>query len=71
MYDATGAFARHWLPELSRIPDARIDRPDALSAKELSQFDVALGDEYPAPMVDLFAAADASAARYARSNTNQ
>jgi deoxyribodipyrimidine photo-lyase len=71
MYDATGAFARHWLPELSRIPDARIYRPDALSAKELSQFGVSLGDEYPAPMVDLFAAADASAARYARSSSNQ
>lgn len=67
MYDPDGSFARHWLPELSRIPDARIYRPDTLSANELLQFDVAIGDEYPAPMVDLFAAADASAVRYAQS----
>lgn len=71
MYDAKGDFARHWLPELEHIPDARIYRPEMLSATERSQFNIALGDDYPAPMVDLFAAADASAERYARSTVTR
>ncbi len=65
-YDADGAFARHWLPELARIPGGRIYRPDQLNQDEQRRYDVTVGDEYPAPMVDLFAAADASAERYDR-----
>lgn len=65
-YDADGAFARHWLPELAHIPGGRIYRPDQLSTDEQQRYGVALGDNYPEPMVNLFAAADASSVRYDR-----
>ena len=50
-YDPTGAFARHWLPELAGIAGGRIYRPDQLHAAELERVGVRLGHDYPAPMV--------------------
>ncbi len=60
-YDPAGAFAQYWVPELSSVADARIYRPDRWTAFET---DTAASAGYPAPMVDLYAAADASSARY-------
>ena len=52
-YDPTGAFVRHWLPELARIEGGRIHRPDQLHAAELGRLGIRLGADYPLPMVHL------------------
>lgn len=63
-YDPTGAYVRHWLPALAGIPDGRAHRPERLSPSEQATFGVRIGEDYPAPMVDLFASAAAQEARY-------
>ncbi|MFP4327318.1 MAG: FAD-binding domain-containing protein [Paracoccaceae bacterium] len=53
--DPTGAFTRRWLPELAEVPDAFLQQP--------WRWDRAgglLGRAYPAPVVDLAAAARAA-----------
>jgi len=53
--DPTGAFTRHWCPELREVPDACLQTPwqweGALTL---------LGKRYPAPVVDLAASARAA-----------
>ena len=55
-YDPDARFLRHWLPELASLSPAQAHRPE--------QSGLAL--DYPAPMVDLHAAAQANERRYAR-----
>jgi deoxyribodipyrimidine photo-lyase len=50
-YDKKGDFVRFWIPELSKIPGFDIHQPFELSTKELKQFGVSLGGNYPFPMV--------------------
>lgn len=53
-YDPQGAYLRHWLPELARLPGAKIHEPWKLSTAEQKQLGVRLGVDYPRPMVDFF-----------------
>ena len=53
--DPTGAFTRHWVPELAEVPDAHLQRPWAWDGAGRL-----LGKRYPAPIVDPFAAAKAA-----------
>lgn len=55
-YDPDAAFLRHWLPELAHLPPALAHRPEQASDRH----------DYPPPMVDLHAAAQANERRYAR-----
>jgi deoxyribodipyrimidine photo-lyase len=50
-YDKKGDFVRYWIPELSKIPGFAIHQPHELSTKELKQFGVSLGGNYPHPVV--------------------
>jgi len=54
--DPTGAFTRHWLPELRDVPDAHLQEPWTWGGA-----DDILDKTYPAPIVDV-----AKAARKAR-----
>ncbi len=53
MYDGDGRHARLWLPELSGLGDAEIHTPWEASPSTLEQAGIALGADYPRPMVDL------------------
>jgi deoxyribodipyrimidine photo-lyase len=56
--DPTGAFTRAWVPELAEVPDAHLQAPwDWEGAPRL------LGRAYPAPVVDVAAAAKAASAQ--------
>lgn len=50
-YDPDGAFVRHWIPALARIPGALIHGPHRMSAADLARHGVVLGTTYPAPLV--------------------
>jgi deoxyribodipyrimidine photo-lyase len=51
-FDADGAYVRRWLPELARLPDAYIHRPWQADAATLAAAGVALGEDYPRPVID-------------------
>ena len=70
-YDPTGAFVRHWIPELRSIPNGAIHRPDKLTTAEQNRYDFAVGRDYPLPMVDLYESANANEILYRRATDSQ
>jgi len=55
-FDPDGTYVRTWIPEIERLPAARLHRPWTASREELSAAGVKLGEDYPAPIVDHAAA---------------
>lgn len=51
-FDPDGAYVRHWLPELARLPARYIHRPWTAPDSVLGQAGVRLGHDYPHPIVD-------------------
>nr|QDO16286.1 cryptochrome DASH [Lingulodinium polyedra] len=49
MYDPDGAYLRHWLPELRRVPAPRIHEPWLLQEAELQRYGA---EAYPQPCLD-------------------
>ncbi len=64
-YDPDRGYLRRWLPELARLPDAWIHRPDGAPAAVLAAAGVALGRDYPRPVVDLKASRERALSGYA------
>jgi deoxyribodipyrimidine photo-lyase len=52
-YDADGDYVKHWLPELARVPAGRAHAPHEMSRSEQEDYGAVIGDDYPAPMIDL------------------
>jgi len=57
-YDGDGQYVKHWLPELSNVPDNMVHAPYELSESEQRDYGVVIGDDYPAPTIDLEASYD-------------
>ncbi|MDY7008763.1 MAG: DASH family cryptochrome [Cyanobacteriota bacterium] len=53
-YDPEGKYVKHWLPELAKIPAAKIHEPGKLSPVEQEKFGVEIGVDYPQPMINLW-----------------
>ena len=51
-FDPQGAYLRHWVPELSAVPDAFIHMPWEMPSDMQAQVDCMIGNDYPAPIVD-------------------
>ncbi len=51
-YDPDAEFIRHWIPELAGLPPRHAREPYRMSPAEQQRFGVAIGDDYPAPIVD-------------------
>ena len=51
-FDAVGRFIRRYLPELAGVADRYIHAPWTMPAAEQSRCGVAIGRDYPAPLVD-------------------
>jgi deoxyribodipyrimidine photo-lyase len=56
-YDRDGNYVKHWLPELTQIPAAKVHEPWKLLPIEQERFGVRIGVDYPQPIVDLFKSA--------------
>ncbi len=52
-FDPKGHYVRHWLPELSSLPDKWIHQPWEAPQDALEQAHLILGENYPMPIVDL------------------
>ncbi len=59
-YDPNGAYVKHWCPELTALPAAKVHEPWKLLPFEQQQLKVRLGVDYPKPVVDLFESATAN-----------
>jgi len=52
-FDTSGLYVRHWVPELAKLPDKFVHRPSEAPADVLQAAGVSVGENYPAPIVDL------------------
>jgi len=52
-FDPEGLYVRRFVPELAEMPDKFIHNPWEAPSEVLSAANVALGDNYPGPIVDL------------------
>lgn len=52
-YDSKGEYVRHWLPELKHVPKEFIFEPHRMSPDQQNLFEAVIGEDYPAPMIDL------------------
>lgn len=64
-FDPDGAYVRRWVPELARVPVARIHEPWAMTPDEQGAAGCRIGTDYPAPIVDHAAARGRALAVYA------
>ncbi len=51
-FDADGRYVRRWVPELGRLPDKWLHAPWTAPTEVLRRAGVALGRDYPRPLVD-------------------
>lgn len=51
-FDTDGTYVRRWVPELSKLPTAKIHSPWDADALELAEAGVTLGKDYPFPIVE-------------------
>jgi len=53
-YDASGAYVKHWLPELRRVPTDKVHNPWSMSVAEQATASTRIGPDYPSPMRSKF-----------------
>ena len=63
-FDPDGSYTRHWVPELSGLPDKYLFKPWEAPPLVLRQAGITLGEPYPAPIVDHPAARQRALAAY-------
>jgi deoxyribodipyrimidine photo-lyase len=56
-YDREGKYVKHWLPEIAKVPAAKVHEPWKLLPVEQERFGARIGVDYPQPIVDLFKSA--------------
>ena len=52
-FDPDGAYVKAWIPELAKLPKAKIHEPWKTGKADLEKARVVIGETYPAPIVDL------------------
>lgn len=65
-FDGEGDYVRRWVPELARLPGRWLHRPWEAPAQVLRAAGIALGTDYPHPVVDLAASRQRALDAFAR-----
>ena len=65
-FDPAGAYVRRWVPELREVPAEHIQSPWTMTPMEQRAAHCVLGADYPAPIVDHFAARTAAIEMFRR-----
>ena len=68
-FDAQGNYIRRWLPALSHVPARYIHRPWNMSTAEQQQCKVMIGQDYPAPILDLKTSREDALLRYKKTTS--
>lgn len=63
-FDPDGTYVRRWIPELARVPAARVHEPWTMTPEEQAAAGCRIGTDYPAPIVDHAAARERALAVY-------
>jgi deoxyribodipyrimidine photo-lyase len=63
-FDPDGAYVRRWIPELARVPAARVHEPWTMSPIEQQAAGCLVGRDYPAPIVEHRAVRERTLAAY-------
>ena len=63
-FDPAGAYVRRWVPELAALPDRWVHEPWAAPTGVLKDAGIAIGADYPAPVVDLKASREKALAAF-------
>ncbi|MDP5065343.1 MAG: DNA photolyase family protein [Haliea sp.] len=63
-FDAEGAYVRHWVPELAKLPDRYLHHPWDAPEALLAEAGITLGATYPLPIVDHSEAREAALTAY-------
>ncbi len=50
-YDGKGKYVKHWLPELSEVPENKVHEVGKIKPQEQSQYGLRLGANYPKPIL--------------------
>ena len=69
-FDAHGDYIRRWLPVLGRVPDKFIHSPWTMSTTEQKEYKVLIGNDYPAPIIDLKSSREDALLRYKKTKGN-
>ncbi|MEM8546663.1 MAG: deoxyribodipyrimidine photo-lyase [Pseudomonadota bacterium] len=65
-FDASGAYVRHWVPEIAGVPDKYLHSPWTLPAKYQDHCGFVPGRDYPLPIVDLSGSRQAALDAFAK-----
>ncbi len=63
-FDGDGAYTRHWVPEVAKLPKKYLHKPWEAPASVLSDAGITLGETYPHPVVDHASARDKALAAF-------
>jgi deoxyribodipyrimidine photo-lyase len=64
-FDPDGAYVRHWVPEIARLPNQYLHAPWSAPSEVLAAAGITLGKTYPKPIVDHAQARAAALAAFA------
>jgi deoxyribodipyrimidine photo-lyase len=67
-FDPEGMFVKQWLPELARVPVEWVHEPWRLSQADQHKYNVIIGRDYPAPIIEHSFARDRALQHYRNRN---
>lgn len=70
-FDPRGAYVREWVPEIAGLPDRFVHAPWTAGGAVLGKAKLALGEDYPKPIVDLDAGRERALATLRQMNAER